>query len=273
MKLLTVLALLPLISSIPYSCSTPFAALGRHELVLVLPSAPAAWSCLTGLRMEVFWKSAGGELRSAFASPGSRQRIDVDRGVPQGILAYPVSGERRLLPAGALYPEALAVAGGERIEGADALVLDWPGGYAASIAAELRRGGLEPWAYDLSRLAAEAVGRCSDPWLIPCLEAARRLSSLEFRLDAYASPTRMTFVLPGPGQWAPESPFESAPVSSAGGRWVAMLSEGPWRFVSPQRELLAFVGADGSFRFVRRYTQVATRLLQSASLQSTPERR
>lgn len=156
------------------------------------------------------------------------------------------------MPAGAIYPEALAAAAGAaRIEGADALALDWVGGYAASVAAELRRGGFDPWAYDLSRLAAEALGRCSDPWLIPCLEAARRLSSLDFRIDAFASPTRAAIVLPGPGPWAPESPFESAP-ASAEGRWVAMLSDGLWRFISPERELLASIGPDGSCRYVRR---------------------
>ena len=242
---------LPLLAFVPCACAPPFGVFGRHEIVLALPAAPAAWSCLSDLRMEVHWKSPDGKLRSASAPPGARLHVEVGRGIPQGILAYPFSGARPLKPAGALYPEALTIGSGGMDDGADLLVLDWQGGYAASIAAELLRGGLDPWAYDLSRLAAEASGRCSDPWLIPCLEAARRLTSLEFRIDAYQKPSRAAMDLPGPGPWAPESPYESAPEAS-GGASVAMLSEGLWRFVAPAEELFVSVGGDGTHRFVRR---------------------
>lgn len=150
------------------------------------------------------------------------------------------------MPAGAIYPEGLAAPrpGGE---GADELNLDWIGGYAASVAADLEGGGLDPWGYDLSRLAREATARCSEPWLIPSLEAARRLSDLEFRIDAYKEPMRSPVELPGPGPWAPESPFEPAPESL-----TARLPEGIWRFLNQDGELIVAMGADGLSGFVRR---------------------
>jgi hypothetical protein len=224
-----------------------FGALGRHELTLVLPPAPAAWACLPDLRMAVTWKDPGGGLRSALAMPGSRLRVELDRGRPQAILALPSSSGRTLLPAGALYPEGQA--GGE-------LVLDWKGGYAASIAAALCGGGVDPWGYDLSRLARDALARCADPWLLPALEAARRLAALDFRIDAYADPPRSAVVLPG-GPWAPDSPFEPAPEASSSGDVtagdvVAMLPEGLMRFLGPGGELLVSVDGEGRARFVRR---------------------
>ncbi len=161
------------------------------------------------------------------------------------------------MPAGCIYPEALGQSGVEKAGGADELALDWPGGYAASVASALLKGGLEPWAFDLSRLARGAVARSSDPWLVPCLEAARRLASLEFRIDAYAEPTRTAIRLPDqpPGQpasWASESPFEPAPEFSEAAGSVAMLSEGLWRFLSPDGELLVSVDAEDRPSYVLR---------------------
>jgi len=196
--------------------------------------------------MVVTWKAAGGQLRSASAIPGSTLRVEVDRGRPQAIIALPSVRGRALMPAGAIYPEGLAAPrpGGK---GVDELTLDWTGGYAASVAADLEGAGLDPWAYDLSRLAREASARCSDPWLIPSLEAARRLSDLEFRIDAYKEPMRSPVELPGPGPWAPESPFEPAPES-----FTARLPEGICRFLNQDGELIVAVGADGPSGFVRR---------------------
>jgi len=249
MRLLVVLPLLtlPLASCAPAFGSGPaFGILSRHELILILPPAPSAWAMLPDLRMSVAWKASGGSLRSASAAPGSSLRIEVDRGIPQAILALPSTRGSALMPAGALYPDGLdgPIDGGE---GADELVLDWTGGYAASVATALAGAGLDPWSFDLSRLAREASARCADPWLVSPHEAARRLSALEFRISLYADPTRSAVSLPGPGPWAPESPFEPAPEGA-----VAMLSEGLWRFVSPCGELLAALDAEGGFSFVRR---------------------
>jgi hypothetical protein len=179
-------------------------------------------------------------------------RVDVERGRPQAILALPSSAGRTLQPAGALYPEALTKGASPADGGADELVLDWPGGYAASVALALAGGGIDPWGYDLSRLAREALDRCADPWLIPALEAARRLLALEFRIDAYKEPKRMRVNLPEPGPWVPESPFEGAAESSIAGGWVAAVPEGLWRFLSPDEELLLSVDAEGRAAFVRR---------------------
>jgi hypothetical protein len=234
--------LLSFLSACAPACGDP----GRHELLLALPPAPAAWSWLPDLIMEVTWKSAGGGLRTAFAKPGSTLRAEVERGLPQAILALPSSRGRELRPAGALYPEGLAE-GRAGDDAGNSLVLDWTGGYAASVALALARAGIDPWCYDLSRLAREALVRCSDPWLIPATEAARRLSALEFRLDAYGEPARGALTLPGAGPWAPESPFENAPASS-----TVLLSEGLWRFLDSDGELFLAVDAEGRAGFVRR---------------------
>lgn len=249
MRLLAVLSSLVLLlaSCSPALGSGPaFGVLCRHELILVLPPAPAAWAILPDLRMSVAWKAPGGSLRSASAAPGSSLRVEVDRGMPQAILALPSTRGSALMPAGALYPDGLEA---PRVtgEGADELVLDWTGGYAASVAAALEGAGLDPWSFDLSRLAREASARCADPWRVPPLEVARRLSALEFRISAYEDPTRSAVSLPGPGPWAPESPFEAAPEGA-----VAMLSEGLWRFLSPCGEMLAALDAEGRSSFVRR---------------------
>ena len=233
--------LLSFLAACAPACGDP----GRHEFFLALPPTPAAWSRLPDLLVKVTWKTAGGGLRSALAKPGSTLRAEVDRGRPQAILALPISRGRELRPAGAFYPEGLT--DGRAGDAGDLLVLDWTGGYAASVAFALSRAGLDPWCYDLSRLAREAFARCSDPWLIPATEAARRLSALEFRLDAYKEPARHVLTLPGPGPWAPESPFENAPASS-----TVLLSEGLWRFLDSDGELILAVDAEGRAGFVRR---------------------
>ena len=218
---------------------SPYGAAGGHELVLVLPSVPAAWACLGDLRMALTWKGRGGRLRSALVLPGTTLRIEVDRGLPQAILALPDSSGRALMPAGALYPEAVG-------EG-DTLVLDWEGGYAASVALALSGGGVDPWGYDISRLADGAVARSGDPWLVPAHEAAQSLVDLDFRIDMFVTPRRAAVCLPGPGPWAPESPFATAPQAL-----VVSLPEGLWRFLGAGGELLVSVDADGGAAFVRR---------------------
>ena len=217
----------------------PYGAAGGHELALALPPAPAAWACLSDIRMALTWKGRGGRLRSALVLPGTTLRIEVDRGLPQAILALPDSSGRALMPAGALYPEAVG-------EG-DTLVLDWKGGYSASVALALSGGGVDPWGYDLSRLADGAVARSGDPWLVPAHEAAQKLVDLDFRIDSFTEPRRAAVGLPGPGPWAPESPFAAAPQAL-----VASLPEGLWRFLGASGELLVSVGAAGDATFVRR---------------------
>jgi hypothetical protein len=172
--------------------------------------------------------------------------IEVERGLPQSILALSSSAGRGLMPAGALYPEALAAS----VE--DEVVLDWKGGYAACVALALSGGGVDPWGYDLSKLVDEAVARCRDPWLIPANETAQRLADLDFRIDAFKEPKRWSVSLPGSGPWAPESPFAAAPAASSGGDSVVLLSEGLWRFLGPGEELLASVDAAGRATFIRR---------------------
>jgi hypothetical protein len=240
MKALRILPMALLLASC--SLSPP----GRHELLIILPPLPPCWSWLPEQRMALAWRDSRGRLRSEPAMPGSRLSVDVERGYPQAILALPSSAGRGLRPAGALYPESVA-AGSADGPSVDELALDWSGGYAGSLALALAGAGIDPWGFDLSRLASEAVDRCGDPWLVPVLDTARRLSRSEFRIDAFAPTRRSEVKLPGQGPWAPESPF-----ASVGSDSVAKLPAGLWRFLGLDEELLASVGAAGEASFVRR---------------------
>jgi hypothetical protein len=220
----------------PYPGGPGFGALGSQSLLLVLPTVPPGWASLPDLRMALTWRGSGGRLCSALASPGSRFRIEVERGLPQAILALPSSAGRGLLPAGAIYP---GTAGEE-------LVLDWKGGYAASVALALGRAGVDPWGFDLARLAEEALSRCGDPWLFPALESARALAERDFRIDLFREPQRFPVILPGPGPWAPESPLAPAPGQPA------LLPKGLWRFLGSGEELLVSVDPEGGALVLRR---------------------
>jgi hypothetical protein len=215
----------------------------ERALRVVLPAAPPAWAALPGLRMTLHWRGPGGLPREASADPGSSIGIEVERGSPQAILALPEVGGEGLKPAGALYPEALA--GGE----GDELVLDWVGGYAASLWLALEKGGSDPAGFDLGALARAGAGRAGDPWLVAPLEAARRLAEGNFRIDLYRMPERFALELPGPGPWIPESPFAAAPEGAA---LAVGLPEGLWRFVGGGAELFASVDEEGRAVFAYR---------------------
>jgi hypothetical protein len=237
------LPLLILASCAPWGAG--FGATGAQELRVALPPAPAAWAFLPDLRMELSWRGPDGGRRSARAAPGSSVLVEVARGFPQAVFARPSSSGRALLPAGALYPEALAAEGPG--EGFEELRLDWRGGYAASLAAALEGGGVDPSGFDVYALVDGAVARAGDPWLHPALEVARRLAEGDFRIDLFGEPERFPVDLPGPGPWAPESPFAPAPEGS-----TARLPEGLWRFLGEEAELLVSVDSAGRAAFVRR---------------------
>jgi hypothetical protein len=215
----------------------------RQELLVSLPPAPPSWAALPDLRMAVTWKGIDGRLSSALALPGTRLRVEVERGEPQALLALPSSAGRGLRPAGAIYPR----------DGSDELELDWVGGYAASLARALAGGGLDPWSYDLDRLAKEAAERCGDPWLKPILETARALADGDFRIDHFREPERFPVRLEGEGPWAPDSPLAPAPGSDSGGKPpLANLPEGLWRFLGAAEELLVSVDGQGGALLLRR---------------------
>jgi hypothetical protein len=218
-------------------------AMRDHEIRVLLPEAPRSWSALPELRMTLSWRDPEGRLREARAAAGSSVSIEVERGFPQALVALPSSSGEPLLPAGALYPEALAAGGGE----GDELHLDWRGGYAASIAAALEGGGVDPAGFDLYGLVDKALARAEDPWLVSPLETARRLAEGSFRIDRYRRPKRFDLGLPGPGPWAPESPFAPMPEGS-----TARLPEGLWRFLGEDAELLVSVDSVGRAAIVRR---------------------
>jgi hypothetical protein len=233
------------------SCSPGGLGLPRgvkaQELRVFLPEPPASWASLPGLSISLSWRDPEGRLRSSAAEPGSSLRVEVERGFPQALVATPSSSGRRLCPAGALYPEALADKGGEGE--ADELHLDWRGGYAACLASELEDGGLDPSGYDLYALVDQAIARAEDPWLVSPLETARRLAEGCFRIDGYKKPERFSVELPGPEPWAPESPFAAAPEGEAA---TARIPEGLWRFVGRKGELFVSVDERGGAIFAAR---------------------
>jgi hypothetical protein len=175
--------------------------------------------------------------------------IEVERGRPQEILALPSSKGRALRPAGALYPEALALSAS-----ADSIALDWMGGYVASVALALEGAGVDPRIYDLGRLSAEASRRSADPWVLSSAETALRLLEDRFRATAFDEPDRRRVALPGEGPWVPESPFASAPSRAAGAEAAleADLPVGLWRFVGVDEELFVSVGEAGVSGWVLR---------------------
>jgi hypothetical protein len=219
-------------------------SLRSHELRILLPAAPPSWDALDGLVMSISWRDPEGRLRAAEAGPGASLRIEVERGFPQAILALPRASGEALLPAGALYPEALAAPSGAD----DELSLDWKGGYAARIAQAMEGWGADYSAYELYTLVDEAAERAQDPWLVPPAEAARRLAEGCFRIDRYGKPKRFAVELLGPGPWTPESPFAAAPQGSPDAPEGATVSlpEGLWRFVGEGKELFVSVDSAGA---------------------------
>lgn len=131
----------------------------------------------------------------------------------------------------------------------DEIVLDWIGGYVASVACALEREGLDTRSYALERLGREIAERCADPWVVSADEIARRLYEKTMRASVFNEPRRYSVVLPPPGPWAPESPCAAAPKLSAKGGVVGWETEAPaglWRFVGPENELILEVGSEGA---------------------------
>jgi hypothetical protein len=231
---------------------SPFSGPGAHRLLLVLPAIPGSWRALQGLKFRLSWKGVGGRWENAIADPGSEREIEVQRGRFQAVLAEPILGTRLLRPAGALYPQMLSGPIFGLPAGRDRLELDWMGGYEASVARALERADLDPQAYDIVRLGDEARARVSDPWVLSALDAARKLAAGGFRSDYFKEPIRFPASLPGPGPWAPESPFAAAPVA-AGGEWSALLPAGSSLFLGESLDLLVSLDEAGTAVWVRLF--------------------
>ena len=213
-----------------------------HALRLALPVTPAAWTFLPELELEVSWRDEKGVHVVSRAPLGGALTITVERGLPQAILALPLSRDRALRPAGILYPEGLER--GETEGGIDLCRLNWQGGYAARVWRLLESGGVDPCSFDLTRLVGEAQARCSDPWIVDPSEVARCLVASSFRLSLYKDRDSFPVILPD-SAWAPESPF--APTTDS----IVSLPTGLWRFLGSQTELLVSVDEQGEFAFVR----------------------
>jgi hypothetical protein len=240
------------------SCGAMEGFLPVHRLRVRFPKMPDTWNCLPDLRMALSWRDADGRNRSLSCAPGSSTEIEVERGRPQIIVAVASSKGRGLKPAGALYPEALACSTcpiSTSASSEDEIVLDWIGGYVASVACALEREGLDPRAYALERLEREIMKRSSDPWVISAEEIARRLYEKTLRSSIFNEPRRYSVLLPPPGPWAPESPCAAAPRLSAKEGvvgWETDVPAGLWRFVGPDSELILELDSEGTGLWVFR---------------------
>ena len=73
-----------------------------HKVLIETPARPEAWSGLRPLTYALIWKDQAGAESRAFVEEGAALVVDVARGRPQGILAFPSCGKRAFRPAGAL---------------------------------------------------------------------------------------------------------------------------------------------------------------------------
>ncbi|HTX72979.1 MAG TPA: hypothetical protein VMC79_09165 [Rectinemataceae bacterium] len=236
--------------------------MGVHCLHLRLPGIPDSWAVLSPLCFRLSWRGPSGTVQRQSAMPGSTLDLVLPRGRFQALLAEPLCRGRALRPAGALYPldldsGSLDVPAG----GAETLRLSWLGGYLASVARELEASGLDPAAFNLTRLKTEVERRIADPWSLPATEVARRLAEGSFRADALRDPKLFPVELPGPGPWAAESPFARAPAlldagaGSPGALYGASLPAGISLFLSRDLDLMVFVDEAGAARWVRLFAQ------------------
>ncbi|MBL8966117.1 MAG: hypothetical protein JNG85_03850 [Spirochaetaceae bacterium] len=248
------------------ACSLPFGSASRERLTLRLPPPPAAWAGLPGLDLIVRWRDASGLRREARAPFGERLGIEVARGLPQAILAYPRSAGRPGRPAGLRYPAAGSgipgaadpgAAVSSPVAGPRELEATWLGGWAAAVFAELEAKGLDGAAFDLDRLERVAADYGGDPWRLEPREAAGRLATGRFRSDALKPGSGFLVSLPGPGPWAPESPLAPMPRllapgeppaqgPAAEGGYATELPEGLYRFLGPAAELALWIDGAGN---------------------------
>lgn len=222
---------------------------GVQVLELGLPGPPEAWSALPDLVFAVEWRDTAWRSRVARLGAGARLRVELPRGRPQSLLAWPESGGHRLEPAGARYPLALCpsiweAAGGDPEGGPALLDLDWQGGWLAELCVELEAAGLSPETYNLERLLAEEDARARDPWTLDPRVAARALAAGSFRASLLDPPELLAAALPGPGPWVLPSALAEQPTRLEAG-WTALLPRGTSRLLGAAGELFVAIDEGG----------------------------
>ncbi len=229
-------------------------------LELELPARPAAWRDCPVLEYRIEWIDAASMHRSVYCGDGEGVRLEIARGIPQWIVATPVSGAHELRPAAVLYPSGLAAVTGPGFMGEIPKIrADFSGGYAAAVAGCIEKAGYRAFEYPCDRLAAaletlsgdslipgnESVAPVPDPWSQAPETVAASLLQGNFRMSSFRIPGA-GFELPeNPGGegWYPESPFCSTYRTGEGGQSV-LLCNGLHCFFSGSTTLLVRVEGD-----------------------------
>lgn len=129
---------------------------------LKTPRLPAWWQERRALiEYEVEWIDPNGVARKEECSPGATVTVELPRLGNTPALVTPVyesaGGARRLLPAGALYPQDLR---GDRV-----LEATWARGFEATLFLELQKRGYAYFQVNHHRLETALTERCGeDPW-------------------------------------------------------------------------------------------------------------
>ena len=224
---------------------------------LELPARPAAWSDCPVMEYRIEWIDAALMHRSVWCREGESVRLEIARGVPQWILAIPVSGAHELRPAAVLYPSGLDDGTARGVIGEIPKIrADFSGGYAAVVAGCIEKAGYRAFEYPCDRLAAEletlsgeslipgneTLAPFPDPWTQAPETVAASLLQGNFRISSFRTPA-VRFELPensGGGCWYPESPFCRLYRTEDGGQ-SALLCDGLDRFFSGSSTLLVRV--------------------------------
>lgn len=198
----------------------------RHRLAVAMPQVPAAWAHIAPPVYELVWTDEEGRRRCSYVPSGQRAVITVARGVSQAVIAFPILFQKRLKPAGGLYPANLN--NPERLfpsDEPDELIIGFEGGYIAAVAGIIAKAGFNPWNFRLDRLIKDWSSRRTDPWDVDPACVASRLIDGTYTASMFAQKTEAVSVaLPLPADWFPESPFAS--LREEDGIFLAEVNEG-----------------------------------------------
>lgn len=180
-----------------------------HRLILRMPQVPAVWAHIAPPVYEVRWQDETGQMRIAYVPSEQSIVISVLRGMSQPVLAFPLVYQKRMHPAGALYPAQLKNPGHLfPAREPDELDLDFEGGYIATLAETLIKAGFNPWTQPLERVKNDWTFQHADPWdLDPSLLALKLIDGTYSSAVFFQKSDSVEVSLPAPADWLPESPF------------------------------------------------------------------
>ncbi len=197
-----------------------------HRLEIAMPQIPAVWDHIAPPVYELAWTDEEGQARTAYVPSGQSAVVTVARGVKQAVLAFPIVFQKRLKPAGGLYPDYLKYPGRPfPSDEPDELTIDFEGGYIASVASIIAKAGFNPWILRLSCLKQDWISRHADPWGVDPALAASRLIDGTYSSAVFSQKAEsVTVSLPPPAGWLPASPF--ARLREEDGKILAEVNEG-----------------------------------------------